>query len=886
MRRLRVVAHRLRSLFRRGTVEDELDRELQIHLDALTQEHVANGMSEADARIAARRAFGSPEQVKDECRDQRRTSLLDDLVADVRYALRLMARSPGFAATAIVSLALGIGANTAIFSLIDTVLLRLLPVARPNELVFLQAAGSERRGGAPPYPCFERLRAETSAFTGMAAFATDELRFGLDGGVEQAFSQVVSGNYFELLGLEPAAGRLLRLDDEKLDPPVAVISHGYWQSRFGGAADVIGRTITSGDRVYTIVGVTPPEFWGLNPGREVLVTLPIGRANPMLRDAGAWWFEAVARVRPGVNLEQAAAQADTVFQSFMKDRDRSREDRRKFFDHLELTPAARGLDRLRERFSRPLMALASVAGLVLLVACANLGSLLLARGAARERELAIRLATGAGRGRLLRQLLTETLLLFGLGALAGLLVAHLAIQGLTGFFAIGRNPIRLDVQYDWRLAAFAAAVALGTGLFTGLWPALRALRTDPQAAMKEGESRLAGSRTTGRAGRVLVTGQVALSLVLLVVALMFTRTMAKLAAVDLGFDQRNVLTLSIDPVLRGDAVPEQRQRFWKATLERVRSLPGVRGAGLAVLTPLSGRDTGRSVSISGYSPLSEMDLFVRLNHVSDGYFETLGMTLLAGRVLSERDTKDAAKVAVINEAAAETYFPNRSPLGETLGFGAAGAYQVVGVVRNHKHRSVREQPQRFVFIPLWQPLDNLGRVTLAVASAAPPSALAAAVSREIRAVHPQTLIADVLPLDEQIAATLTSERLLSLLAAVFAALALALSGIGLFGTMSYAVARRTPEFGIRMALGADPAAVARSIYREAGFQLGAGLVIGLPAALAAASAARALLFGVTPADLQSYALGAMALATVVGLACGIPAWRAAQTTPSDALRRG
>jgi predicted permease len=317
----------------------------------------------------------------------------------------------------------------------------------------------------------------------------------------------------------------------------------------------------------------------------------------------------------------------------------------------------------------------------------------------------------------------------------------------------------------------------------------------------------------------------------------------------------------------------------------VRALPGVRGAGLAVLTPLSGRDTGRSVSISGYTPASDTDRFVRLDHVSDGYFETLGMTLLAGRTFGERDTKDAAKVAVVNEAAAQTWFPNRSPLGETLDFGAGGAYQVVGVVRNHKHRSVREKPERFAFVPVWQPLDDAGRITLAVSSGTPPSVLAAALSREIRAVHPQTLIADVLPLDEQIAATLTSERLLSLLASAFAALALALSGVGLFGTMSYSVARRTSEFGIRMALGAEPAAVARSIYREAGRQLASGLALGLPAAAAAAGAAQALLFGVTAADPRSYLLAAAALATMAGLACGLPAWRAARTAPSDALRR-
>jgi hypothetical protein len=588
VRHLRLLRHRLRSLFRHQAVEDELERELSLHLEQLVREQRESGLGEAEARHAARRAFGSPDLAKEQCRDARRVGLLEDLVKDVGYAFRLLGRSPGFALTAVLSLALGIGAITAIFSLVDTVLLRLLPVERPHELVFLHTAGTEGRGGAPPYPYFERFRSETSSFAGMAAFAADELRVEVDGMVEQVSGQVASGDYFDVLGLKPAAGRLMTLDDEKLDPPVAVIGYGYWQRRFGGATGAIGRTLSFRDRIFTIVGVTPAEFWGLQPGRQVDVTLPITQERGLLANAGAWWFDAVARLRPEATIQQATVQADTIFQSFMKDRDRSGELRRKHFDHVELAPASRGLESLRSRFSRPLHALTLVAGIVLLVACANLGNLLLARGAARAREFAIRLATGAASGRLLRQLLTETLLLFLLGAAAGLSMAYVAIQGLTGFFAIGRNPVLLDVQFNWRLAAFAAGVALAAGLVTGLWPAVRALRTDPQAATKDGESRLAGSRRWGAAGRLLVAGQVALSLVLLVAAVMFVKTMGNLRAVELGFAGERAAALDPRHRVRGAGGGAGRDRSVRhpellggPAKGRVRRSDGARGTTLA-----------------------------------------------------------------------------------------------------------------------------------------------------------------------------------------------------------------------------------------------------------------------------------------------------------------
>lgn len=884
MRRLRLLGRRFRSLFRRRAVEDELERELSLHLEQLTREQMDSGLSEAEARRAARRAFGSPALAKEQCRDARHVRWLEDLFKDVAYASRWLARSPGFTLTAVASLALGIGANTAIFSLVDTVLLRLLPVERPRQLVFLRAAGPEGSSGVPSYPCFERFRNETSSFAGMAAFAVDELRVEVDGNVEQVFGQVASGSYFDVLGLKPAVGRLMDENDEKLDQPVVVIGYGYWQRRFGGTPEVIGKTLSFNNRTYTIVGVAPAAFWGLDPGRRVDVTWPI-RQGRMTADPDARWLHGViARLRPGISVKQATAEVDTIFQSFLKDLSPSEEARKKHGAHMELSPASRGLDGLRARFSNPLYALTLVAGIVLLIACINLGSLLLARGTARRREFAIRRATGAAAGRLLRQLLTETLLLFLLGAAAGLLIAYVAIQGLTGFFATGRRPILLDVQYDWRLAAFAAGVALIAGLLTGVWPAVRALRTDTQAALKDGEARLAGSQQFAAAGRLLVAGQVALSLVLLVAAVMFLRTIVSLRNVDLGFSGERVLTMSLIPELPGEEVVAAREQFWKRALERVRRLPGVRTASLSELTPLSGRDPG-TLTVSGLRQPDDAGRGIRVNHVSEDYFRTFGIRVLAGRAFTPRDAKRALKVAVLNEAAAKAYFAGRSPIGETLRFGESSAYQVVGVVRDHKHNSVREEAPRFAFIPLWQPVDNISRITLAVASDQPPSSVVRAVAHEVRAIHPSTLVSDVIGVAEQINATLLSERLLSTLATVFASLALGLAAIGLYGLLSYSVARRKAELAIRMALGAAPGRIAWSVLREVLLQVAVGMAIGLPVALAGARAAEGLLFRVKPADPSNYLLSAAVLAAVACVAGWLPARRACSIDPAEALRR-
>lgn len=890
VRRLRLLRHRLRAILRPRQVQEELDRELQLHLEQLTRESLAAGLDETVARRATRRAFGSLDLVREQCRDTRRVGLVEDLVRDVRYGVRLLGRAPMFTATAVLSLAIGLGVTTGIFSIADVVLWRLLPVSHPEQLVFLKTAGTAEVGGAPPYPVFRQMRIDSAAFTGMAAFASDDLRIDIDGQLEQVHGQLASGNYFDLLGVAPMAGRLTTQADEDALQPVAVVSHGFAQRRFGGPRHAIGRTIGFPDTRFTIVGVTPPGFVGLQPGRVVDITLPIVFERDALESTETWWFEVVARLAPDTTTAAATAQVDAIFQTFMNGVDAASSTasmRRSHFDHLTLVPAAQGLDQLRGRFSTPLHILILVSGAVLLITCLNLGNLLLVRGATRERELAIRVAAGAGDGRLCRQLLTETLLLFVAGGALGMVVASMVVAVLTGYFAIGRSPILVDVSWDWRLGAFAAGITLVAGLLTGLWPALRLLRSDRGSALSGHGVRLAGSARISRVARWSVASQVALSLVLVVAATMAMQTMANLRAVPLGFQPAQILTMSLDPLnlVASDTNDEARASFWRESLRRIRALPGVDAASLSVLTPLSGRDRGRFVRVAGFDPQTTDDRLIRVNLVSDGYFETFGVERRQGRVLTAADTQ-TAMVAVVNEAAVAKYFGGRGALGETLDIGEFGAYQIVGVVADHTHRSLRETAPPMAFISLWRMAESPARITLAVGSALPAAAVARAVADQVRSVHSQTLISDVLAVDEQIDATLVVERILTTLATGVAVLAVGMAMLGLHGVLSATVARRRTEFGVRMALGASRGHVAWSVYREVIWQVAAGLVGGVPVALALTPYGANLLYGVRPADPSTILLSIVVLALVAAVAAGLPVRRALSIPPSEALREG
>jgi predicted permease len=652
---------------------------------------------------------------------------------DVRYAVRSMRRTPVFTAAVVVTIALGVGANTAAFSLMDAVLLRTLPVREPRQLVFLETAGAAGPAGAPTYPGFAHLREGTGAFAGMAAFAIDELRVEVDGVPEQVMGQVASGNFFALLGVEPAVGRLLSARDERLDAPVAVISHRYWQRRFGGDPAAVGKTLSFGGRTFTIAGVTPPEFWGLLPGRPVDVTIPITVAGEMLTNPVARWFSVVARLAPGVGASRGEAEASAVYRAFVASAPPPAGASRDGAERVELRAAAHGLDALRRRFSRPLYALAGVVVLVLLIAAANITNLLLARGTARRREYAVRLATGAGRARLLRQLLTETTLLYALGAVPAVFLAAWGVRAIAGAFAQGRRAITLDAGIDWRVLAFTTAVTLAAALLSGLVPAWRAFRTDPRQAVGEGAARTGESRRAGAMGRALVAVQVALSLVLLVGAAAFVRTLASLRDVDLGFRADHVLTMSVEPRERA-ADARASVAYWARVLDAVRAVPGVRAAALSNATPLSGRDPRARVRFPGHP--APGDAAVPVNDVSEGYFETLGIPLLRGRLPTDRDGADAPGVALVNEAAARAYFPRGDPVGQLVELDEGDVRQVVAVVGDSKHLSVREGAPPLVYVAARQARGAARRYTLSVASALPEGALLRSVRHAVAAADP------------------------------------------------------------------------------------------------------------------------------------------------------
>jgi predicted permease len=876
--------------------ERDIVDELAQHLDERWRELVSGGIPPEQAEAMALAEFRDRETLARYLSPLRQARTpappvpggptgrwLGDLWRDVRHALRLLRRSPGFTVAAGLTLALVLGANTAVFSLIDAVLLRTLPVHRPQELVFLEAMGSEGTSGSPPYPWFERARQDTRTFAGMAVFATDEQRVEIDGVAEQVFGQAASGSFFDVLGVQPVIGRLLTPDDERMAPPVAVIGYGYWQRRFGGRPDVLGRGLTVGARAHVIVGVTPPGFPGLVPGRHVDVTTPIDQASPLLRDGGAWWCNTVARLGPGVTAAQATASADAAFQAFMQDSPIDAQLRRTHFQRAEAVPAGRGLDRLRSRYATSLQGLMALAMAVLVVGCGNLGTLLLVRGEGRAREMAIRQAAGATGGQLLRQLLTETLVVFALGAAAGLVVARIAVGALVGFFAIGRNAIELDAHVDWRAAAFAAAVALVAAAVTGVWPALRALRIDPQQAMRSGDPRLGGAPRARAAARLLIGGQVMLCVLLLVSALLLVTTMHNLRGVDIGFTSERVLTQSLQIPATGPDAPARRAQFWSRVLEQVRALPGARAAALSTLTPLSGRDTGTLLDGPAMAGRQPTERSVRVSHVSEDFPAVFGIRILHGRVFTEADR--TAHVVVINETTQADVFGGRSAVGELLEFEGGRRYRIVGVVKDAKHQNLREPRLRMVYVPLWQPLDPAGRVTLSVATHQAPMNLAGEIASRVRDIEPGALVSDVFDLETQVDATVIGERLLTALGTAFALLALVLSAIGVYGVLSYAVAERRGEMALRMALGAPRSRVRRETWREIQSPIAIGIACGLPLAWAASTLVRGLLFGVTPLAPGAYiAATAIVLAVSVGAAV-LPMLRAASIDPADVMRR-
>jgi len=821
----------------------------------------------------------------------------DDMIQDLRFGVRMLLKSKAFTAVAVLSLALGIGANTAIFSLLDAVLLKLLPVERPEQLYLIQNVGPRNPfGNAPPYPCFERVRHQSQSFTGLAAFTPQSPKLRIDGQLEEVTGQLASGNYFSLLGVRAVLGRTFSPADDTVpgrggpEGLVAVISHNYWTRRFGGDPAVIGKVVQLDNNPVTIIGVTPPDFFGLFHGTEVNITLPMMTAGAdRLTEKALWWFQAVGRLKPKASLEQARVELDTIFQAFMDGANFNAERRRDSFVRIELASASRGLSTLRRQFSQPLQALMAIVALVLLIACANVANLLLARAAARRKEFAVRLALGASRFRLVRQSLTENLLLVTLGGLLGLVFARWGGTFLTNFFATGQRRLFVNLSLDYRVLLFTAGVALLTGLLFGLAPALQASRIDPNHALKDGAS--ASTRVRSRFGKSLVVAQVALSLPLLVGAGLFLRTLHNLRNVDAGFRPEGVLTMRVQPV--GEAYQgAQLTNLWKDVTARVERLPGVRSVSLSSLSPLGGNERVVQVEVSGFTPRTTQDKVIWMNQVSPGYFPTFGIALKQGRSLTEADSESAPRVALFNEAAARFYFGDRSPLGAQVQFGhdprreqPLPPYEIVGVVQDACAQNLREPAPRMIYLPVAQARDRLlSSLMLAVLAEGGRSEFTSTVSHELRAVGPDILLTNIATLGERVDQSLMQERLVATLSLFFGALALLLACIGLYGVMSYDVARRTQEIGIRMALGASAGQVMRLVLRQTLVWVALGIALGLGVALLGTQWAESLLFGLQPHDPLTIGLAALLLLAVAAVAGYVPARRAARVDPMVALR--
>ena len=879
---------RLQYVINRKQRERDLADEMRLHRDLAGQ--------------ASGRPFGNVTQIQEASRAVWIWPFLETLIQDARYALRTLRASPAFAATAVLSLALGIGANTAIFSILNAVMLRSLPVEDPQRLVQL---GSPNSNGTSPLsinftnPIWEQVRDHQQAFSGTLAYFAD--RFDLAAGGESHFANGVwaSGDFFRVLGVPAIRGRVFTADDDLHGGghagPVAVISHGFWKRHFASDPDIAGKTIRLNRQPFTIIGVTPPWFTGLDVDTHYDVAIPIG-CDPILRtDHSAlaarswWWLRILGRLLPGETLQQADAKMKALAPEVNRatlptnwDADEQREYLQRSF---ALRPAATGFSDTGHAYRTALFTLMAVVALVLFIACANIANLMLARAAARQREISIRMAIGAARRRVMRQLLSESLLLSVLGAIGGLLFAVWGSRLLVRLLSKTGSELQFDTAPDLRVLAFTMGVAVLTGLLFGLAPALRATSVSPNNVLKE-HARMAGSRLN--LGRVLVTGQVALSLMLLVGAGLFLGTLRNLLSTDLGFSRHNVLLVEAG-MMQANVPVAQRPRVHREIVERLRAIPGVSSASSSAVTPISGSSWNEIVNPEGYSSKGKFDTLVYFNRVSPGYFATMRMPLSIGRDFSEHDDAGAPKVMVIGESTARRFFGKANPLGKTIRMDAAGrpgkpdVYQVIGVVKDIKYLAVNEDQLLSGFVGSLQDTEPWSEVTFEVRSERPVEMLIPAVRTAIGEVN-RGISLEFRNLETQVSDSLLQPRMVALLSAFFGGLALLLAMIGLYGVTAYGVARRQAEIGIRMALGAQPGSVVWLVLREVAAMLAIGTAIGLGASLAAGRLVASLLYGVKPHDAAPLALAAMVLGIATGIAAYLPAHRAAHLDPMVALR--
>jgi predicted permease len=862
-------SRRWRSRRRR---DEELERELRAHLELEAEEQQHAGLPPQEARYAAQRAFGNTTLIAEDTRALWGWTLLDQLGQDLRYAIRTLLRSPAFTAVAVLCLALGIGANTAIFSLVDAALLRMLPVTDPERLVVVRNMDPGRRGGSSfSYPSFVYVQQHARAVAAVFAYARIDLNLSAGDVTDAPAGVLVSDNYFSALGVQPVIGRAFAHSDEA----AAVLSYRYWQTRLHGDPAIAGRAVVLNGVPFTVIGVAPRRFFGVEVGGWPDVFVPLTWCDrllpgkPRLPMPNSFWLSVMARLRPEVGASEAAARTEVVYHQGISEQPLPGH----LVRHLQqqritFVPAGKGMGSIREQFGTPLLILMTVVALVLLIACANVANLLLARAAARRKEIAVRLALGAGRVRLVRQFLTESLVLSAAGGVLGLLFGVWSARALTGFLT---NRV-LDVTLDARVLVFTLLASVFTGLLFGAAPGLRATRVDLTPSFK-GDAAPESPRRRLRLGGFLVSGQVAVSLLLLIGAGLFIRTLGNLRALDAGFRGDHVLLATLNPGL-SRYTPKRSEAFFEDLLGRVSALPGVRSATLAD-APLLGGTYIDGFSVEGATQPAEACIRI----VGPRFFETMGIEIRLGRDFSTGDRLSSTRVAIVNETLARKYFAGRNAIGKHI-----GDMEIVGVIADTRYRRLRETTPNTVYLPINQTQRWFSSErTLHVRTFTGPSGMAAAVREQVRALD-KNLPVEIKLFPDLVDEDLVQERLVAHLSGFFAGLALLLTAMGLYGVIAYNVQRRTREIGIRMSLGARRAAVVSMVLRDCLLLAGVGVAAGVPASFWLSRLVARQLFGIAPGDPATIAAAALFLVLVAALAGYLPARRASHVDPIAALR--
>jgi predicted permease len=885
LRLLSTLPLRIRSLFRRNQVEQELDDEFRDHVERRIEADIAKGMSADDARYAAMRAMGGLEQRKEECRDMRGTQLIDQFLQDIRYAWRSLVQSPGFFAITLVSLALGIGANTAIFSIVDHVLFRRLPLPQPDRLYSLQRVTPDGASGSFPYPAFAQFRARSSGLPGVVGFAHRQARLDVGGQRVEGVVQLASDGYFSILDVKPALGRTFTIGTNASEPE-AVLSDRASRRWFGSAPLAAGQNLTLNGTNFTVVGVMPRGFTGVSLDYDVDVWLPITaqprvEADSLLASSGINWVELLVRLQPDVSEQEAAAAAKVVYARYLHSVEGTGTPRQT----LQLVSAARPVSGARDAASQPLLILMALVGLVLLIACANIANLLLARAAARAREFTVRAALGAGRARLTRQLLTESLLLSLLGGAAGLLVAYFATALLVdqlsrGAFLNAGIPAALAFTPDLRVLTFTLALSIGVGILFGMRPAVAATKVDLTSALRSHNGAPHAGRRTLR--RILVMSQLAVSFLLLVTAGLLIHSFQNVATADLGYDPENVVQLELRAPQQGHTEVQLRELSARV-LAALEATPGVEAASLSVPGLLQ-----RGTFQTSLQPEPQGGVFrVHGCAVTPGFFSTNRIALRNGRSFTARDNADASKVVVLSETAARSLFPNQDPTGKHVRlYGSPAAVEIIGVASDIKLHSVLETPLVSAYVPLEQ-MPTAAQIARSSAFQVRVTGSAAAMLPVLRRVVgsvDQSLGVEVQLLNARVEQSALLPKVAAWVTGLFGFLGLLLMSIGVYGLLSYLVVQRTAEIGIRVALGARRGEVLWMVWRELMGPVATGVGLGLAAALASTRVLGGFLFGLTATDPWTLVAATAALVAVATLAGLVPARRAARVDPIEALR--